>query len=118
VPAVAAHKGTGLPRGISHGTLTRLLASCDRRTRVGRRDHAILLLLARLGLRSGEVARLALADFDWRAGNVLVHGKGGRDEWLPLPADWGPRWPATFAGAGRIPTAGRCSCGRSLRPWG
>ena len=89
VPAVAARKGTGLPRGISRVTLTRLLASCDRRTRGGPRDYAILLLLARLGLRSGEVARLALEDFDWRAGNVLVHGKGGRDEWLPLPADVG-----------------------------
>lgn len=89
VPAVAIRKGAGLPRGISPATLGRLLASCDRRTRVGRRDYAILLLLARLGLRSREVARLTLEDFDWRAGDVLVHGKGGRDERLPLPGDVG-----------------------------
>lgn len=89
VPAVASRKGAGLPRGISGATLTRLLAGCDRRTGVGRRDYAILLLLARLGLRSGEVAGLTLEDFDWRAGDVLVHGKGGREERLPLPADVG-----------------------------
>ena len=89
VPKVANRKGAGLPRAVPPATLTRLLASCDRRCRLGRRDHAILLLLARLGLRAGEVARLQLDDIDWRAGDLLVRGKGRRNERLPLPGDVG-----------------------------
>jgi integrase/recombinase XerD len=89
VPPVAGRRGAGLPRGVPAATLGRLLASCDRRTGVGRRDHAVLLLLARLGLRAGEVARLCLDDIDWRTGELVAHGKGGRDERLPLPCDVG-----------------------------
>lgn len=89
VPPVAGWKGTSLPRGIPPAALARLLASCDRRTGIGRRDRAVLLLLARTALRAGEVARLVLDDFDWRAGDLVVHGKGGRVERLPLPADVG-----------------------------
>ncbi|MGH3469260.1 MAG: tyrosine-type recombinase/integrase [Thermocrispum sp.] len=89
VPAVANSKGTGLPRGLPPAAVHKLLASCDRRTGIGRRDHAILLLLARLGLRAGEVARLGLDDIDWPAGELAVRGKGGRDERLPLPEDVG-----------------------------
>lgn len=69
--------------------MTRLLAGCDRRTRIGRRDYAILLMLVRLGLRSGEVAGLTLEDIDWRAGELVVRGKGNRTERLPLPVDVG-----------------------------
>ena len=69
--------------------ITALLASCDRRTAVGRRDFAILTMLVRLGLRCGEVANLELADLDWRAGEILVRGKGSREERLPLPVDVG-----------------------------
>jgi integrase len=65
------------------------LASCDRRTLVGRRDYAILLLLSRLGLRAGEVAAIGLDDVDWRGGLLLVRGKGGRHDELPLPVDVG-----------------------------
>lgn len=89
VPPVANRKGTGLPRGLAPGTVARLLASCDRRTRRGRRDFAILLLLARLGLRAGEIAALSLEDIDWRAGQIVIHGKGGRHDVLPLPDDVG-----------------------------
>jgi integrase/recombinase XerD len=89
VPPVAHRKGTGLPRGLPRGAVARLLASCDRRTRLGRRDFAILLLLARLGLRAGEIAGLSLDDIDWRAGEIVVHGKGARDDRLPLPDDVG-----------------------------
>lgn len=89
VPPVASRKGAGLPRGLAPAAVSRLLGSCDRRTGIGRRDHAILLLLARLGLRAGEVARLGLDDIDWQAGELAVHGKGGRDERLPLPDDVG-----------------------------
>ena len=78
-----------LPRGLEPAVVRRLLASCDRRTLVGRRDFAILLLLARLGLRAGEVAAITLDDIDWRAGMLLVHGKGSREDALPLPADVG-----------------------------
>jgi site-specific recombinase XerD len=69
--------------------MRRLLASCDRRTPVGRRDFAILMLLGRLGLRRGEVAALRLEDLDWRAGELVVRGKADRHERLPLPADVG-----------------------------
>ncbi len=69
--------------------MRKLLASCDRRTLVGRRDYAVLLLLARLGLRAGEVAGLGLDDVDWRRGELLVRGKGGRHDELPLPVDVG-----------------------------
>jgi integrase/recombinase XerD len=89
VPAVA-HWGAGsLPRALSPQTVAALLASCDDATLAGRRDRAILILLARLGLRAGEVAGLELDDLDWRAGEVLVRGKGSRRERLPLPADVG-----------------------------
>jgi integrase len=66
-----------------------ILASCDRDTHAGRRDHAILLLLARLGLRAGEAAAARACDINWRSGTILVRGKGGRDERMPLPADAG-----------------------------
>ena len=89
VPAVANRKGRGLPRALPPATVARLLASCDRRTRLGRRDYAMLMLLARLGLRAGEVASLSLDDIGWRSGELTVHGKGGRDDRLPLPADVG-----------------------------
>jgi site-specific recombinase XerD len=56
---------------------------------MGRRDLAILTLLVRLGLRSCEVARLGLDDIDWRRGEVMIRGKGCRDERLPLPVDVG-----------------------------
>ena len=66
-----------------------LLGSCDRRRALGRRDYALILLLLRLGLRRGEVARLTLDDIDWCAGELVIHGKGGREDRLPLPADVG-----------------------------
>jgi site-specific recombinase XerD len=89
VPGVAGWRLSSLPRAIAPRDLKRLLASCDRRRGVGRRDYAILVLLSRLGLRRGEVARLTLDDIDWRQGELVVHRKGGRDERLPLPADVG-----------------------------
>jgi site-specific recombinase XerD len=89
VPAVANRKGCGLPRALPPALVARLLASCDRRTRIGRRDYAMLMLLARLGLRVGEVASMSLDDIGWRAGELTVHGKGGRDDRLPLPSEVG-----------------------------
>jgi site-specific recombinase XerD len=89
VPAVAGWRLTGLPRGLEPEQLRRLLAGCDRRRRVGRRDYAILLLLSRLGLRAGEVAALGLDDLDWRSGELVIRGKANRSERLPLPVDVG-----------------------------
>lgn len=66
-----------------------LLESCDRTSSVGRRDYAILLLLARLGLRAGEAVSLELGDVDWRAGELTVRGKGSFHDRLPLPQDVG-----------------------------
>ena len=89
VPLVASWRDTGIPRAVAPGDVERLIGSCDRSTLEGARDAAIMLLLARLGLRSIEVARLELADLDWRAGELLVHGKGGREDRLPLPDEVG-----------------------------
>lgn len=89
VPRVADLRDRSLPRGLDAATVTKLLASCDRRRTVGRRDYAILLLMARLGLRAGEVAALELDGLDWRAGEIVVHGKGNREDRLPLPVDVG-----------------------------
>jgi integrase/recombinase XerD len=89
VPGVADLRDRSLPRGLEPAAVERLLASCDRRRTVGRRDYAILLLLARLGLRAGEVAAAELDDLDWRAGELVVHGKEGRHDRLPPPSDVG-----------------------------
>lgn len=89
VPSVADLRDRTLPRGLDPSAVCRLLASCDRRRLVGRRDFAILLLLSRLGLRAGEVAAITLDDIDWRAGMLLIHGKGSREDALPLPTDVG-----------------------------
>jgi integrase len=72
-----------------HGARSQLLASIDRRTAVGRRDYAILLMLARLGLRTGEVVSLDLGDIDWNLGQVNVCGKSGQRNRLPLTTEVG-----------------------------
>jgi site-specific recombinase XerD len=88
VPSVARRR-EDLPRALPAGQAQLLLDSCDRATSRGRRDYAIVLLLARLGLRRCEVAALSLDDVDWRAGEIVVHGKGSRIDRLPLPCDVG-----------------------------
>ena len=89
VPAVAPVRRRALPRGLSGMRVSELLAGCDRGRLVGRRDYAVLLLLVRLGLRASEVATLELGDLGWRAEELLVRGKGGRRDVLPLPVDVG-----------------------------
>jgi integrase/recombinase XerD len=89
VPSVAGWRLSSLPRGLEREQVARLLASCDRTTGVGRRDFAILMLLARLGLRACEVTAMSLDDVDWRAGELTVHGKGAQIDRLPLPRDVG-----------------------------
>ncbi|MBF8194640.1 tyrosine-type recombinase/integrase [Nonomuraea sp. K274] len=89
VPSVAGWQLSGIPVGADDEAVTALLASCNRATAVGRRDFAVLLLMARLGLRAVEVARLRLEDLDWRGGELTVRGKGGRVDRMPLPSDVG-----------------------------
>lgn len=89
VPRAIPWRDSGRSRALEPGQVSRLLASCDRRTAAGRRDFAILTILARLGLRASEVASLKLDDLGWRAGEITVCGKGGRKDRLPLPVDVG-----------------------------
>ena len=102
VPPVAGWRDQGVPRGATAPDVERLLAACDPATLTGCRDRAMLMLVARLGLRSVEVARLELDDIDWRAGEFAVRGKARRTDRLPLPIEvgesltaWLKRRPAT-----------------------
>jgi len=88
-PRTVGWRDRGPSRGLEPAQVARLLGSCDRRTSNGRRDFAIVTVLARLGLRAGEVTALRLEDVDWRAGEITVHGKGNRCDRLPLPVDVG-----------------------------
>lgn len=89
VPPVPGWKDTAVPPRLATTAVRTLLDSCDRTTPTGQRDFAMLLLLARLGLRAAEVARLELDDVDWRAGEFVVRGKARREDRLPLPTDVG-----------------------------
>lgn len=89
VPRAPGWRRGGLRQALGADEVALLLAACDRRTAAGRRDYAILVVLARLGLRAGEVAAITLEDVDWRAGEILVRGKGNRRARLPLPVDVG-----------------------------
>jgi integrase/recombinase XerD len=105
----------GLPKSISRADAGALLGSCDRRTATGRRDRAVLLILLRLGLRSSEVATLRLEDLDWRAGELVVHGKAQRTDRLPLPGDVGEAI-AAYLHRGRPRTTRREVFLRTLAP--
>ena len=123
VPSVAGWRLSGLPKGLEPGQLRQLLGACDRRTPTGRRDYAILLLLARLGLRAGEVARLGLDDIDWRRGEIAVVGQGqpGRTAAAARRGGRGdrgvsaPRPPGHRAGAQRVRPRARPASGADHR---
>lgn len=89
IPPVAGWRDTALPATLTRSQVEMIVAAHDTATAVGRRNHAIVLMLARLGLRAVEVASLELNDVDWRAGELVVRGKARRDDRLPLPADVG-----------------------------
>src|SRR5262249_14559404 len=89
VPAVACWSHSEIPKSLPTGTVQRVLAQQVRTTAVGCRNFAILMLLARLGLRAGEVVALNLEDFDWEEGLIRIRRKGARWTQLPLPADVG-----------------------------
>jgi site-specific recombinase XerD len=89
IPALAHWRLSSLPRYLKAEEVERLIGSCDPVSPIGRRDRAILLLLARLGLRAGEVAELRLKDIDWRDGSMRVCGKAGREARLPVSQEVG-----------------------------
>lgn len=89
VPPVAGWRDTAIPKALPAGHVQQLLDHCDRSDPVQVRDYAILMLVARLGLRSVEVARMRLDDIDWRAGRIVLHGKASREDSMPLPAEVG-----------------------------
>lgn len=106
VPSYRSWRRGQLPRSLSPGEIDRLLRSCDTRTSIGLRDHAILVLLSRLGLRAGEVEAMTLDDIDWHAGEFVVHGKGPRTDRLPIPTDVGEAI-ASYLQDGRLQGHGR-----------
>lgn len=107
VPPVGGWRLATLPPPAMHvADVQSLWDSCDRTTDVGVRDFAIVTLVARLGLRSIEVARLELRDVDWRAGELIVRGKGRRQDRLPLPSEVGEALVAYLAWD-RIPNDAR-----------
>ena len=106
IPTVTNWRLSELPKSLCPEKVESVLASCDRNTATGRRDHAILLLLARLGLRGGEVAALTLDDIDWAKGLVTLSGKGQWREALPLPEEVGKALVA-YLRDGRPPCATR-----------
>jgi site-specific recombinase XerD len=116
VPSVANWSMPAIPRAIAPEQVRQLLASIDRRTAVGRRDYAIVLLLARLGLRAGEVVALELDDIDWNKGRVTVRGKRGQRSALPVPADVG-RAIAAYLRWGRPTSASRRVFLRAKAPY-
>jgi site-specific recombinase XerD len=89
IPTVRQWRLSSVPRHMSERDVERLLRACDLSCATGRRDHAVLLLLARLGLRASEVVKLELGDLRWRAGEVVVRGKGLVRDHLPLLPDVG-----------------------------
>jgi integrase/recombinase XerD len=89
LPTVAVWGGGSLPKALEPEQVRALLESCDPGLVTGLRDLAVLKMLARLGLRAGEVAGLVLEDFGWRHGEVVVRGKGGRVDRMPVPVDVG-----------------------------
>src|SRR5207245_11360082 len=89
VPSVSDWRLATIPKYLHPEEVEHVLQTCTRQTAVGRRNHAILLLLARLGLRAGEIIALELDDIRWRAGEILVRGKGLLNDRMPLPVDVG-----------------------------
>ena len=89
VPTVPHRHATAIPKFLPAADVSRLLQACDRARPIGRRDFAILLLLARLGLRAAEVRYLTLDDVDWDAGELHIRSKGGHQDRIPLPPDVG-----------------------------
>jgi site-specific recombinase XerD len=130
VPTVRKWSQPGVPKKLTSAEVNRVLDAPDRKTAIGRRDYAILLLLARLGLRACEVLLLQLGDIRWRTGEILIRGKGARSDVLPLPREVGAAiarylrldrgvWPTPQiflrTNAPRVPLSGSASIGHIVR---
>ena len=89
VPSIRRWKLASLPTYLSAAQVQKVLEGCDRATALGRRDYAILVMLAKLGMRAGEVATLTLDDIDWRSGEMLICAKGRQRARMPIPPDVG-----------------------------
>jgi site-specific recombinase XerD len=116
VPAVAGWRGGWIPRGLSKSEVAAVLGGVDLTTPVGLRDRAVMVLLARLALRVGEVAKLSLDDIDWHRGEIVIHGKGTRRDRLPLPVDVGEALVA-YLRHGRPPASCRALFLRAHAPF-
>lgn len=89
VPSIRRWRHAGLPTFLPPQKVQQVLDGCDRATAMGLRDYAILMVLAKLGLRAGEVVAVTLDDIDWAAGEIIIHGKGRRRAVMPLRRDVG-----------------------------
>ena len=116
IPAVAHRRLTGLPEGLTAEQVDSLLDACDRGTPTGRRDYAVMVCLHRLGLRCSEATGLALDDIDWQTGTLIVHGKGGRNDRLPVPVDVGQAL-VDYLRRGRPDTSSRAVFVRARAPF-
>jgi site-specific recombinase XerD len=116
IPTIAHWRLAALPRYLPAGDVDRILDSCDERTAVGLRDHAVLLLLARLGLRQGDIRNMRLGDLDWKQGAVRVSGKGRVEARLPLTQEVGEGI-LRYLRFGRPPAQSDRLFVRMLAPW-
>jgi integrase/recombinase XerD len=117
LPPITTRAHHDLPRPVDASVVRALLDSCDRRGPIGLRDFAILTVMVRLGLRANEIAAMRLDDLDWRAGELLVHSKGGSLDRMPLPVDVGEALVA-YLRSGRPVTDCRAVFLRGLAPAG
>lgn len=117
VPGRAGYRDAGLPRGISAEQVGLMVAATGGDSVVRRRDRAVLAMCSRLGLRAVDVARLELDDVNWRAGTILVRGKGGQIDLMPLPTDVGQALAEHLSGARPATAAGRAVFYRSRAPF-
>ena len=116
VPAVAHRRLSGLPQALTPSQVDAMMGACDRSGPVGRRDFAVITVLARLGLRCAELAGLRLDEVDWQAGTLTVHGKGNRIDRLPLTVDVGQAI-VDYLRAGRPQTTARTVFVRAVAPF-
>ena len=110
VPSIRRWKLASLPTYLSAAQVQKILDGCDRTTALGRRHYAILMMLAKLGLRADEVATLTLDNIDWRSGEMLVRAKGRRRAQMPMPPDVGAAAVSTCVMAARRRRVAGCFC--------
>ena len=115
VPTIATWSLSTVPKFLPAEQIQHVLDCCDRDTAIGKRNYAILLLLARLGLRAGEVVALTLEDIDWEAGLITVRSKRKRMAQMPLPVEVGAAMADFYARPDRIVPVAVCSSGARRR---